>query len=518
MKKFLILLALLGLLSCNQQSKQPNIVLIMADDMGYSDLGCYGSEISTPNIDKLAMKGIRFNRIYNSSRCCPTRASMLTGMYPHNAGVGNMTLPSGEEGEKGPYQGYLGRDAITIAEALKSAGYNSYLTGKWHVGEGLENWPLQRGFDRYFGLISGASSYFELIKNQKRKRQMALDNDPWEPPTEDFYMTDAITEHAIEWINDPKREDNTPFFLYVAYTAPHWPLHALPQDIAKYNGKYDIGWDSIRLKRYHNLKELGLINESTMLSMRPEKIPSWQDVENKEEWANRMEVYAAMIDRMDQGIGLIIDELEKQGELENTLIVFLSDNGASKEDIDKRGLNDPNVPIGSRGSYTAYKEPWANVSNTPYRFYKKSVFEGGIASPFIAHWPAKIKKTGQIVDQLAHVSDFLPTFLNTAEVDYPNEYNNNSIKPVSGISLLPVLLTNEIIPREALYWEHAGNKAVRDGEWKLVANSWGEWELYDMDNDGSETNNLAEIYSDTLHIMVEKYNTWAKKMGIDQEN
>ena len=497
---------------------KPNIVLIMADDMGYSDLGCYGSEISTHNIDRLAADGIRFNKIYNGSRCCPTRASLLTGLYPHNAGVGNMTFAPGKEGEKGPYQGYLSRDAVTIAEALKAVGYSSYLSGKWHVGEGVENWPRQRGFDRYFGLISGASSYFELIKNQKRRRQMALDNESWEPPPEGFYMTDGITEHAIEWINDPKREDDKPFFLYVAYTAPHWPLHALPEDIAKYNGKYDVGWDSIRDRRYNKQIELGLLDESTILSERSKNISSWKDVENKEEWADRMEVYAAMIDRMDQGVGRIVDELKKQGKFENTLIVFLSDNGASNEDIDKRGLNDPNVPIGSRGSYTAYKEPWANVSNTPYRFYKKSVFEGGIASPFIAHWPAKIKKTGLIVDQLAHVSDFLPTFLDMANASYPKEFNNNSIKPIDGISLLPVLLTNKPISRGALYWEHVGNKAVRDGKWKLVANSWGEWELYDMNNDGSETNNLAEIYSDTLNVMVKKYDTWAKEIGVDQQN
>lgn len=485
----------------------------MADDMGYSDLGCYGSEILTPNIDKLAEGGIRFNKIYNGSRCCPTRASLLTGLYPHNAGIGNMTIAPGKEGDKGPYQGYLIRNAVTIAEALKTAGYNSYLSGKWHVGEGSENWPLKRGFNRYFGLISGASSYFELIKNQKRKRQMALDNSAWEPTSKDFYMTDAISDHAIDWIRESDNKEN-PFFLYVAYTAPHWPLHALPEDIAKYNGKYDVGWDVIREKRYKKLQKLGLIDENTILSEKPKKIPSWKDVENKEEWANKMEVYAAMIDRMDQGVGRIINELEKQGKLENTLIMFLSDNGASDENIERRRLNNPSSSIGARGSYVAYNEPWANVSNTPYRFYKKSIYEGGITSPFIVNWPAKIKKTGIIIDQLAHVTDFMPTFLDITNTSYPKQFNNYGINPMDGISLLPVILTNKSIAREAMYWEHIGNMAIREGNWKLVKSSKGDWELYNLKNDGSESKNLALIYPDTVNNLTIKYNHWANTVGV----
>ncbi len=503
-------------MSCNDNkhvsADKPNIIIIMADDMGYSDLGCYGGEILTPNIDKLANEGIRFSQIYNGSRCCPTRASLLTGLHPHNAGVGKMTLAPGKEGKEGPYQGYLSNNAVTIAEALKAAGYNSYLSGKWHVGEGVQNWPLQRGFDRYFGLISGASSYFELIKNQKHRRQMALDNNPWEPPSEGFYMTDAVTDYAIEWINESDN-NNKPFFLYVAYTAPHWPLHALPQDIAKYNGKYDIGWDSIRQHRYNKLLELGIIDSTTAFSKRPNDIPAWADVDDKTEWADKMEVYAAMIDRMDQGIGRIIDDLKKQGKYDNTLIIFLSDNGASDENIDKRGLNDSTVTIGHKGSYVAYDEPWANVSNTPFRYYKKSIYEGGVASPFIAHWPDKIKKTGVIIDQLAHVTDLLPTILNIADVPYPKTYNGKKIKPVDGISLLPVLLTNKPQKHEPLCWEHVGNKAVIDGNWKLVKNSYGKWELYNLKKDGSEINNLASIHPDTVQYLVNKYQDWATKIG-----
>ncbi|OQX98285.1 MAG: hypothetical protein B6I20_11275 [Bacteroidetes bacterium 4572_117] len=494
-------------------TEKPNIVLIMADDMGYSDLGCYGSEISTPNIDKLAFEGIRFNRFYNNSRCCPTRASLLTGLYPHNAGVGNMTTAPGKECAKGPFQGYLSREAVTIAEALKSAGYNSYLSGKWHVGEGAENWPMQRGFNRYFGLISGASSYFELIKNQKHRRQMALDSTNWEPPTEGFYMTDAITDHAIEYIKNKNNEEK-PFFLYVAYTAPHWPLHALPDDIAKYNGRYDIGWDTIRLRRYNKLKDLGLIDENTKLSERPDDIPSWESIENKADWADKMEVYAAMIDRMDHGVGKIMKELKKQGKLENTLVIFLSDNGASRENVEKRGLNNPDVPVGLQGSYVSYQAPWANVSNTPYRYYKKSTYEGGLASPFIAHWPKKIKTPGVIINQLAHVYDFMPTFLDIAKSNYPNEFNSNTIQPTDGISILDVLLNNQAISRGAMCWEHVGNVACREGDWKLVKHSYGDWNLYNLKEDGSEINNLADTYPDKVKDLKQKYNIWAKKTGI----
>ncbi|MDO5980198.1 arylsulfatase [Flavivirga spongiicola] len=508
--------------NCEKKEKiekdKPNIIVIMADDIGYSDLGCYGGEIATPNLDLLAKNGIRFNKIYNSSRCCPTRASLLTGLYPHNAGIGGMTVAAGKEGPEGPYQGYLSRKSVTIAEALSASGYNSYLSGKWHVGEGIENWPLKRGFKRYFGLISGASSYFEVIKNQERKRQMVLDSLPWEPPAKGFYMTDAITDYAIEWMHDADKTKETPFFLYVAYTAPHWPLHALPEDIAKYKGTYNIGWDSLRLRRFKKLKDLHLIDAHAQLSKRPNSIPAWEDVDNKEDWVRRMEVYAAMVDRMDQGVGKIIETLKSQGQLENTLILFLSDNGGSDENIESRGLNDPEISIGDQGSYAAYCAPWANLSNTPFRFFKKSTYEGGIASPFIAHWPNEIKNKGSIINQLGSVTDLLPTFLDIANTTYPLKYNGHNIKPTNGISLLPALKSNISTNREALFWEHEGSKAVRQGKWKGVTNSASEWELYDMYNDPSEINNLAEVYQDTLDVLVEKYNHWANEIGINPQN
>ena len=494
--------------------KRPNIVLIVADDMGYSDIGCYGGEISTPSIDKLAENGIRFNRFYNSTRCCPTRASLLTGMYSHKAGMGKMTLPPGREGEPGPYQGYLSRNAITIAEALKSSGYHSYSSGKWHVGEASENWPLERGFEHYFGLISGASSYFEIIKNQNRKRQMVLDNSPWEPPSEGFYMTNEITDYAIKWINEHNTKYDSPFFLYVAYTAPHWPLHALEEDIAKYENAYDIGWDSLRKARNNKQKVLGLINNQTHLPRRPENIPAWIDVVNKTEWSRRMEVYAAMVDRMDQGIGKIIQKLKDENQFENTIIIFISDNGASNENIEKRGLNNPEVPIGLKGSYTAYRAPWANVSNTPFRDYKKSVYEGGIASPFVAHWPVGIKSKGTIINQTSHVVDLLPTILDISKAKHPNSYNEFEIKPMDGVSLLPALIDGKSFKREPLFWEHLGNRAILEENWKLTAPSNAKWELYNLKTDVSEINNLAEVYSDTVKYLAKKYEDWARGVGV----
>ena len=512
----MLLFTSIFILNCGDKKSndKPNVIIIMADDLGYSDLGCYGSEISTPNLDKLSESGIRFNRFYNTTRCCPTRASLLTGLYPHNAGLGKMVHSAGKEGKPGPYQGYLSRNAVTIAEVLKQNGYHNYMAGKWHVGEAEENWPLQRGFENYFGLISGASSYFEIIKDQPRIREMVLDSNRWEPPKEDFYMTDYISDYAVKWISKHNSEYESPFFLYVAYTAPHWPLHALPEDIAKYEGVYDIGWDSLRISRYNNLKILGIIDEDVELSKSPDSIPKWEDVENKEDWSRRMQVYAAMVDRMDQGIGRIIQKLKDENQLENTLIIFISDNGASSENVTKRGLNNVEIPIGLKGSYVAYREPWANASNTPFRNYKKSGYEGGVSSPFIAHWPNGIKDKGILINQRAHVIDLLPTVLDVTQTEYPNYYKGNQIKPVDGISFLSTLKTSKSFERGPLYWEHYGNRAIREGKWKLTAPKGEKWELYNLKIDGSETNNVAKEYPNEVNLLSLKYKQWAEKVGV----
>lgn len=495
---------------------RPNIVIIMADDMGYSDIGAYGGEVHTPHLDALADNGVRFTQFYNAARCCPTRASLLTGLYPHQAGMGAMVSGVDSEPEPGPYQGYLNDQSVTIAEVLGDAGYRTYMSGKWHVGEKPEHWPRKRGFDRYFGLISGASSYYELIEDQPRVRQMALDDTPWTPPAEGFYMTDAFTDYAVQFLDEHFTEHaEEPFFLYLAYTAPHWPLHALPEDIARYEGRYDIGWDSLRAERHDRMQAMGLLDARYELSARSPSIPAWQDAETQTDWARRMEVYAAMIDRMDQGIGQVVQALDARDELDNTLIVFLSDNGASSEGIEGRNLNDPDAAVGSPGSYVAYKEPWANASNTPFRLYKQWTHEGGIATPLIAHWPAGMPETGRVEPQVGHIIDLMATALDVADVPYPETLGGRTIQPLEGRSLAPVFRGEERAGHDVLYWEHIGNRAVRQGPWKLV---WdrrvADWELYNLDDDPTELQNLAERYPEQVQQLETLWQDWAAEVGV----
>jgi len=500
----------------NQTSARQNFVLILADDMGYSDLGCYGGEIATPNLDRLAENGLRFTQFYNAARCCPSRAALLTGLYPHQVGMGRMVSSVNSHPQSGPYQGYLNDRGVTIAEILKTAGYAAYMSGKWHVGEKPEHWTRRRGFDRYFGLISGASSYFELIQEQERARQMVHDDTPWQPPAEGFYMTDAISDSAAQFLRQhhEQRKDQ-PFLLYVAYTAPHWPLHALPEDLAKYQGKYNAGWEAAREQRYRKMQTLGIIDARYALSPAPATIPPWNEVEDKTNWARRMEVYAAMIDRMDQGIGRILDALKEIGAGENTLVLFLSDNGACAENVADRGLNNPEAPIGARGSYVTYEEPWANVSNTPFRRYKQWVHEGGIATPLIARWPRGIKQRGRISDAIGHVMDIMATYLDLAGVAYPDSFKGRPITPLEGKSLAPIFSGKPRAGDEILFWEHLDNRAVREGKWKLVyAHEVGEWELYDMEADPSETQNLAAPYPERVAELRQKWEAWAERVGV----
>ncbi len=500
-------------------AKKPNILLIMADDMGYSDVNCYGSNIATPNIDNLAKTGIRFTNFYNAARCCPTRASLLTGLYPHEAGMGSMVSSISSNREPGPYQGYLNDSCLTIAEALKFAGYKTYMSGKWHVGEKPEYWPRKRGFDRYFGLISGASSYFEIIKDQPRVRQMALDDSLWFPPRNGFYMTDAISDHAVSFLNEHYQKDSDkPFFLYLAFTAPHWPLHAPEDEINKYLGKYNGGWDSLRNVRYEKMKELGLIDDHFVLSERPDDIPAWKDVPEADQkiWSRKMAVYAAMIDRMDQDIGNVLALLREKGEIDNTLIMFLSDNGGCHENIEGRHLNDPNVPIGLRGSYVAYNKPWANVSNTPFRKYKSWTYEGGIKTPLIIHWPATIQQSedGKLKRNVGEIIDIMPTCLDVAGLSY-DKIADKSKKAIHGMSLMPIIQGNNAqIPR-TLYWEHEGCQAIRKGDWKLVMDRQiKRWELYNLKDDPTEVNNVYNQYPEIADSLTTEYDHWAHEVGV----
>jgi len=490
-------------LVCSAASKRPNIIVMMADDMGFSDIGCYGGEVQTPNLNRLAESGIRFTQFYNSARCCPTRASLLTGIDNHQAGVGDMVNPKGTPA----YQGYLNQQCVTIAEAIRPAGYHALMSGKWHVGENRPHWPTDRGFEHYFGLISGASNYWRL----EPPRQMALDDKPYTPSGK-FYMTDAIAGHAIEMMREYGGKPD-PYFMYVAFTSPHWPLHAWPEDIAKYRGKYQKGWDKLREERYARQLRMKLIDPKWPLSPRDPDVPSWDSIKNKDDFDLRMAVYAAQIDRMDQNIGRILAELKRAGQEENTLVLFLSDNGGCHEENIKGEKKD--VPPGPADSFTSYGRPWANASNTPFRMFKHWVHEGGISSPLIAHWPAVIRNGGTLHHQPAHVTDIMATCLDLAGGEYPKTFNGNAITPMVGRTLRPTFEGKPRRGHDAYYWEHEGNRAVRKDQWKLVSKSPDDtWELHDLQADRTEVHDLAASKPEKVRELRGMYQAWADSVGV----
>jgi len=480
---------------------------MMADDMGFSDIGCYGGEIDTPNLNRMAQQGVRFTNFYNTARCCPTRASLLTGLYPHQAGIGHMVQDRGFPS----YQGHLNENCVTIAEALKPAGYSALMSGKWHVGEERPHWPTDRGFDEYFGLISGASSFWRVDDG----REMAVDDQPYTPPEEGFYMTDAFTTSACDMIGQYAAAPN-PFFLYLAFTAPHWPLHAHPRDIEKYRGKYGMGWDELRRQRHQRMIELGIVRPEWQLTPRDERAPAWEDIEDKEARDLKMAVYAAQIDCMDQNIGRVLAKLEEMGVADNTLILFLADNGGCAEEINRSAV--PGTPPGPADSYLSYGLPWANASNTPFRLYKHWVHEGGISTPLIAHWPSGIPPElhNTLSGAPGHLIDLMATCVDLAEADYPAEFNGNPITPLEGKSLRPVLETGDREPHEAIYWEHEGNRAIRQQQWKLVSrySTGNAWELYNLDADRTEMNNLAEKDPDKRDELATLWQAWADRAGV----
>lgn len=494
-------------------NNRPNIVVIMADDMGYSDIGCYGSEIATPNLDGLARDGLTFTHAYNTARCCPSRAALLTGLYPHQAGMGDMVNRVGRPREEGPYQGYLNRECVTIAEVLKQGGYRTYMSGKWHVGEAPEHWPRKRGFDRYFGLISGASSYWEILPEERDTRTMAQDDERYLPSGDRFYMTDAFTDHAVQFIDEHRSSDD-PFFLYLAYTAPHWPLHAWPEDIEKYRDRYLTGWDALREERYKKQLALGIIDPKWRLSPRDEGVPSWDNATGKEEWALRMAVYAAMVDRMDQGIGRVMEALKKSGADDNTLVVFLSDNGGCHETTAGRKLHKEGAKAGERGSFVACERPWANASNTPFRMFKHWVHEGGIATPFIARWPKGIKASGKLSREVVHITDIMATCTEVSRGAYPETFGGNPIKPLVGRSLAPLFSGKTRKGHNRLFWEHERNCAVREDDWKLVMPQQGAWELYNLKEDRTELTNLVASNQEKAKRLHQAWLEWAAECGV----
>lgn len=514
--RFLLVVSFLFFQVVHSQTEKPNILLILADDMGYSDLGCYGGEVQTPNINKLASNGIRYKQFYNAARCCPTRAALMTGLYPHQAGMGWMAAADMGTPE---YQGNLNNTSVTIAEVLKTAGYSTYMTGKWHLtndrktqGGVQDNWPMQRGFDQYFGIVPGGSNYFTPTIYSGNERY---------PAPDDFYLTNAISDTSVAYLDEHfKKKKDDPFFMYVAYTAPHWPLHALQKDIQKYKEAYKVGWDSIRKSRFKKQKELGLFDESVKMNPRDEEIPAWDEIpdDKKDEMAMRMAIYAAQIDIMDQGVGRIINALKKNGELENTLIFFLSDNGACAEFISS---GESKEVTGKENTFESYRINWANVSSTPFKEYKHYTYEGGIATPFIVHWPAKMKKSleGEFVDNYGEIMDVMATCVEVSGAQYPEEYKGNTITPLQGKSLLPVI-KGEPLDRGKIFWEHEANIAMRDGNWKLVAKTEmaekfdkASLHLYDIENDPTEMNDLAAQYPERLKAMFDEWHEWGESIN-----
>ena len=501
---------------------RPNIILIMVDDMGFSDIGCYGGEIDTPNIDALAAGGVRFSHFYNSGRCCPTRATLMTGLHPHQVGIGHMTQPPRNERGKGnppSYQGYLNRNCATIAEALSEAGYARLMAGKWHLGyNAKDRWPLQRGFEKYYGCIAGATRFFLPVE----PRGMVSGNERVEPVSttdEAFYTTDAFTDHAIRFLREEQNGQKRPAFLYLAYTAPHWPLQAFEDDIAKYRGRYKMGWDRLRKQRLARQIELGLFEKGQALSPRTPGIPDWEKLkpEKQDEMDLKMAVYAAMIDRIDQNIGKLVAYLKDAGIFDNTLIMFLSDNGACAEGgmLGRGDFHD--IEARNNSSNCSYGEAWANASSTPFRLYKHFAHEGGSATPFFMHWPAAIKPQAEWFADSAQLIDVMPTILDITGARYPDK-----LPTLDGISLRPAF-SGEPLKRDApIFIEHENNAFVLSDSWKLVGRGVSpaggvkpeKWELYDLNTDRIESRNLAKTQPERVANFAKLWDAWAARAGV----
>ena len=521
---------------------QPNIIVILSDDMGYSDVGCYGGEIETPTLDRLAHNGIRFTQFYNTGRCCPTRASLLSGLYPHQAGIGHMMNDRGFPG----YRGEFGDNCCTIAEALKPAGYKNYMAGKWHIthrlspekAEDKKNWPIQRGFDRFYGTIHGAGSFFDPNTLVRDNTLISPYADPTYKP-DSYYYTDAIADHAVRFIHE--HDTTKPFFMYVAFTAAHWPMHAKEKDLLKYKGRYKDGYSSVRENRYQRMLQHGLVTKSSTTLWPLEK--RWGEQGEYWPWDERnMEVYAAMVDSMDQGIGKIVDALETTNQFNNTLVCYMQDNGGCAEGMGRRTIGKPRAstppfppmkadalqidmipkqtrdgyPIrqgkgvlaGPADTYIGYGQAWATVSNTPFRKYKHWVHEGGIATPLIVHWPNGIVDPGRMEETPGHLIDIMATAVDVADANYPKNKT-----PLEGLSLQP-LFQKKTLPNRKLYWEHEGNRAIRDGKWKLVAEFNKPWELYDISSDRSEQHDLSNEHVSRAKNMAKAWDDYAARAQV----
>lgn len=533
----MLLLLAVGLLSqrADAQNERPNILLIVADDLGFSDLGCYGGEIDTPNLNRLANDGVRLTQFYTTGRCCPSRASILTGLYPHAVGLGHMTKDIGRPG----YRGQVSADVPVLAERLEQRGYRCYLSGKWHLG--TDN-PTERGFEEFYGTLVSAKTFWDpdhFLRMSRAAPSSGKGDQPGRkdaPGQDDFYGTDALADHAIQFLQQSRSQSEAPWFLYLAFNAPHFPLHAPAETIAKYADRYHGGWDQLRKERLQRMKKLGLVDQETRLTPRspfydwaatePDENPAWASlpVDRRNDLARRMAIYAAMVDRMDQNIGRVLSDLDRQGEVDNTLIIFTSDNGACAE-WDAFGFDIKSGPqnilhrgdqidrMGSKGTYHSVGSGWANASNTPWRLYKHFNHEGGIAVPCILHWPAATEEAaGTIDDSPTHLIDLVPTALSAAGTPSTGSTTTrsefNAASDLLGRSLLP-LLQGKGIAAAPLYFEHEGNRAVRDGRWKLVALRNQPWELYDMQVDRLELNDLAADRPALVRRLAAMWEQWA---------
>lgn len=509
-KLFLSFLCLTAFLTVYAKQK-PNIILIIADDLGYSDLGIYGSEISTPNLNSLAKKGVVFQEFYTASVGSPSRASVLTGLYPHQAGVGYFFGNLGQA----PYQGWLNNSSLTLGEVLQSAGYNTLHAGEWGVSQGEQGTALKRGFNHSF-LSENSGSYFD-----SQEVKYKLDDKLYPVADGSYYLTDLITDHAISFIHEGQSaKQKKPFFLYLAYTAPHWPIHAPADDVIKYRGKYKNGYEKLRNKRLEKLQKAGLISNNYKLPEKDADIYDWDKVSYniKEVLQKRQEAYAAQVDRLDQNIGRLIQQLKIEGVNDNTVIIFLSDNGAPSEDIVRwhRGAIRNSSTVGTRGSFESIGKEWAYLSNSPLRGFKDQLYEGGISSPFIV-WGIDGQKQGSVVRGTGHVIDLAPTIYELAGAKYPTRYQGNPIKPLAGVSLLSVITGNsEIAERsQPLFWEHAGNRAIRQGDWKLVSHYPNlDWSVYNISEDRGETKDLSKKQSTLVNQLGSAYFQWARQNSV----
>ena len=526
-------------------SRRPNVLVILADDLGYSDLGCYGGEIPTPNLDRLAKSGARFEKCTNSARCCPTRASLITGLHPHEAGIGDFVTakPSPKRGPA--YTGHLLDNNITIPELLKQSGYSTWMVGKWHMGS---PGPIQRGFDAYYGF----------------KSLQAHSNDQWDPAAYarlpagttaelsyspgKFYVTDVFTDYALEFLRQARVTKDKPWFLYLAHSSPHFPVQAPKESIDRHMATYRRGWDVLRAERFARMKALGLVAADAVLpplSLVPVEAnnaiangysgkpnPAWDSLpaDRREDLARRMATFAAMVEHVDQGVGRLLADLERNGELANTLILFTSDNGACYEwgpfgfdGVSRAGRTDLHVGeslagMGQAGTHSSYGSAWANLGNTPLNLYKHFCNEGGISSPLIVSWPATLKPSAAWIHSPTHVMDLLPTIAAATGTTYPAERAGKPILPSSGRSLLPDL-RGEPTPERGIPTAHEGARGYRLGDWKIV---WGKrqtapvtWQLFDLSKDPSEQHDLAAQRPDKLKELADAWMAWAKRCGVD---